>query len=271
MGCKMDQLNSTINEVETFRLSTSPFDLIRRTDANGASVWSARELMPFLGYPVWRNMNEVIDRAKLACVSRNMEVGSIFAPGIKKSGPGRPAVDVLMKRLGCYLVAMNGDPSKYQVADAQMYFADSTRKYEVALAEAIKPEFAPTSITTLGNAQLIDSIRLLSAQVLQLTNKINRLGSIDKPARQAKPPLAFDVDYFTDLETFIWTNYQQVLGGHTLKQSVADLVWANFSRDVRRSDIMGTVRKLFPKQRTTRLGPAETRKCGFANVERINL
>jgi hypothetical protein len=46
--------------------ANSPFDSLKRTDENG-DYWLARELFEPLGYVDWRNFQEAIYRARLAC------------------------------------------------------------------------------------------------------------------------------------------------------------------------------------------------------------
>ena len=113
----------------------SPFDAIRRVDSNGVEYWSGRDLMGLLGYPRWSDFNSVIDRAKLACKNSGNPVTEHFT-GIELKKPGskgRPSMDYFMTRYGCYLVALNGDPSKAEIAQAQSYFATKTREAETVI------------------------------------------------------------------------------------------------------------------------------------------
>src|SRR4051812_5796481 len=48
----------------------SPFDKIRRFRPDGVEYWSARELMPYLGYASWQKMEGVVERARLSCVKQ---------------------------------------------------------------------------------------------------------------------------------------------------------------------------------------------------------
>ena len=48
------------------------------------------------------------------------------------SGGQREVKDYLLSRFACYLIAQNGDPRKKEIAEAQAYFAISTRKQELA-------------------------------------------------------------------------------------------------------------------------------------------
>jgi hypothetical protein len=44
--------------------TVSPFDGLRRIDEHGNEYWSARDLMPLLGYSKWENFKNVIEVAK---------------------------------------------------------------------------------------------------------------------------------------------------------------------------------------------------------------
>lgn len=102
---------------------------------DGTEWWSAREMMPLLGYANWENMMSVIERARISARNTGIDPASIFLD-LKKNSEvlRRPGVDVQMLRFGCYLVAMNGDPRKPEIAAAQRYFALMTRAAEKAVA-----------------------------------------------------------------------------------------------------------------------------------------
>jgi hypothetical protein len=135
-------------EVPQTTFVTSPFDAIRRTRADGTEYWSAREMMPFLGYSGWRNIEAAVNRAKVSCENTGYVTADHFV-GVNtmidiSSGVVREMVDVHLSRLGCYLVAINGDPRKPEVAAAQNYFAVMTRAAEVnGLAQQAVPAQDP--------------------------------------------------------------------------------------------------------------------------------
>ncbi len=111
-------------------MGDSPFDVIRR-DSESGECWSARELMPLLGYTKWERFEDSIERARISAASAGHDVDaaiSRFREMVPQGGAAR--VDYKLSRFGCYLVAMNGDVRKREIAEAQTYFAVKTREAE---------------------------------------------------------------------------------------------------------------------------------------------
>ncbi|MCC5615433.1 hypothetical protein LC605_10190 [Nostoc sp. CHAB 5836] len=108
--------------------NSSPFNTIRHLDDNGNEHWLARELMELLGYKKWQRFVDAIDRAKIGCQNTGSSVLNHFTDAglYTRDVPS----DYRLSRYACYLVAMNGDPRKPEIAAAQSYFAVKTHEAE---------------------------------------------------------------------------------------------------------------------------------------------
>jgi len=106
-----------------------------KQEKQNLEFWSARDLMSVLGYVKWQKFTEVIERAKEACATSGQSCQDHFTGAGKlvltESSWNREIEDILLTRYACYLVALNGDPRKPQIALAQTYFATQTRKQEL--------------------------------------------------------------------------------------------------------------------------------------------
>lgn len=147
-------------------IRTAPFDAIRRVRADGTEFWSARALMAPLGYGAdWRNFAATVERAHAAATNQGYDVETLFVGVTEKSG-GRPREDFHLSRFACYLVAMNGDPRKPEVAAAQAYFAIRTRE-----AETTVPALTEDEIVAQALAITTRKVEALKARVHELEPK----------------------------------------------------------------------------------------------------
>lgn len=144
------------------RSGESPFDRIRREDERGEH-WSGRGLMPVMGYGAdWRNFADAVTRAKAACENSGEPVTRHFGDVTEKVTGGRPRADYRLTRYAAYLVAMNGDPRKPEIAAAQTYFAVKTREAEVRQSRPVPFEESsrlPDLSTFEGQLAVIDLLR----------------------------------------------------------------------------------------------------------------
>lgn len=111
----------------------SPFEAIKKEE-DGIECWYARDMMEQLGYKTWQKFEAALERAIKSCRNSGMRPSDHFAQVQRVvtigSGAERTITDYKMSRHACYVLAMNGDPEKTQVAIAQGYFAAKTRQAE---------------------------------------------------------------------------------------------------------------------------------------------
>ena len=122
-----------MNEIKEY--TANLFEDIKHLDNRGNEYWFARELQNILGYHQWRSINDLIERAKVACQESKYNIDDHFAVQRKMiklaKGATRNVVDYKLSRYACYLIVMNGNPKKEIIALGQTYFAIQTRKQEL--------------------------------------------------------------------------------------------------------------------------------------------
>lgn len=95
---------------------------------NGITHWDEGVLMQALGYESAQAFANALMKAKTACLTLGIECEDHFV----RQANGK----YLITRFGCYLVAMNGDPRKPEVAAAQVYFAAIAETFKTHLEHA---------------------------------------------------------------------------------------------------------------------------------------
>lgn len=123
-------MNEIVPEDESRLLSFEDFK-----HENGITYWWASDMMAMLGYESMTSFQKVIDRATSAFLSLGVKHHDQIIYQVRTKD-GKDQQDYKLTRFACYLVVMNGDPKKKEVAFAQAYFAEQTRKFEVYLQGA---------------------------------------------------------------------------------------------------------------------------------------
>lgn len=136
------------------RIADDDFEDFRR-DGDDGDRWSARSLMQLMGYARWENFEKPLTRAMQAARNTGGDVAHLFLGSQEKTG-GRDRADWLLTRYAAYLVAMNGDPNKPEVAAAQSYFAVKTREAETAAGELDELEVAERYVAALRRNRTLE-------------------------------------------------------------------------------------------------------------------
>lgn len=99
---------------------------------NGITFWWASEFMVMLGYDSMASFRKAIDKATKAFISLGIDQYDNIIR-VDREMDGRTVQDFKLTRFACYMIAMNADPRKQQVASAQVYFAEQTRQFELSV------------------------------------------------------------------------------------------------------------------------------------------
>ncbi len=101
---------------------------------NGFRYWYATDFMKFLGYNSFETFKKTINKAMTSCMTLNINVAENFIQE-RREVSGKTITDYKLSKFACYLVAMNGDPKKPNVAKAQAYFATITEAFQRYIEE----------------------------------------------------------------------------------------------------------------------------------------
>ncbi len=88
------------------------------SNENGFTFWYSSDFMKFLGYETIPSFNKALNKAIAACVTLNIDIIENFIQIERIDSFGKIGMDCKLSRFACYLIAMNGDVKKPQVAQA---------------------------------------------------------------------------------------------------------------------------------------------------------
>lgn len=93
---------------------------------NGITYWWASEFMKMLWYSDFKSFQKVIDKAIKTITSLWINIFDNIKQELNWDDQ-----DYKLTRYACYIIAMNGDSKQPEVALAQNYFAEQTRRFEI--------------------------------------------------------------------------------------------------------------------------------------------
>lgn len=139
----------------------------RKPQARTFRRWITSEVIPALR-TTGQNMAQAVERAQLAAQNSGVTCAFTAASNLvaRPQGGTVQAEDYLLDRMAAYLVAMNGDPRKPEVAAAQAYFAIQTQRAETAQpapAPAVDPEALSVAVSAAVSQVLEPMSRVASA------------------------------------------------------------------------------------------------------------
>lgn len=196
----LDNMSVGPDEESPFQVEPAVAQFESLGQSNGFRYWWASDLAAVLGYETPQGFRKAIERAMLALTSLNIPVyENIVEHPREVNGVKTP--DFKLSRFACYLVAMNGDPKKAQVAQAQQYFIQWAEACRLSLAEsntvervAIRAEISDHERTLSGTAKaagVVDYALFQNAGYRGLYNMNLSAIRLRKGVPQGRTPLDF--------------------------------------------------------------------------------
>lgn len=122
----------------------------RSARENGNHYWLAHDFMEALGYNNWTSFRSVVQKAMGICLELGIDTDDAFRPFSREDG----TKSWKLTRFACFLIAMQADAKKPEVAAAQAALAK--------IAEALVEE----KLATSGIARIEERSKLTSAEKL---------------------------------------------------------------------------------------------------------
>jgi DNA-damage-inducible protein D len=110
---------------------------------NGGKFWYARDFMGMLGYESFTAFQKPINKATATCVALNIPVTEHFRQ-VDRVINGQTLPDFKLTRYACYLISINGDVRKPEVAAAQAYFVTMAEAFRHYILDAENVERVQT-------------------------------------------------------------------------------------------------------------------------------
>lgn len=128
-------LSAPMNDDDVFHFDDTKPSFNGLALQNGFTYWYASDFMTMLGYSSLDVFLKAVNKAVGACTTLGIDVEGNFKRE-KRTINGATVNDYRLSRFACYLVAMNGDTKKAQVARAQVYFASMAEAFKRYVDEA---------------------------------------------------------------------------------------------------------------------------------------
>jgi DNA-damage-inducible protein D len=166
-------------DVSTHAHTMQKLEALKKVAENGKDYWLAREIAPILGYDYWHNFEIVVKKASTSLKKNGRNVANHIHETTARVTRGRDpnflGRDYVLSRAACYLIAMNGESSKVEIAGAQAYFAIQTRRMEEQDAKSVEVKSEDAKRLTL-RGKVTNSFKAVSRIASQVGVPSGRQG-----------------------------------------------------------------------------------------------
>lgn len=184
----------------------SPFDSIKQTRPDGSEFWSARGLMPSLGYRKWERFADAVEQARLVIEAEEGPLTAEREASRQREAFGRTRQvgdNFHLSRRACYLTAMRGDSRKPEIRAALLYFATKTREAEVAQARqfAIPSSFAGALELAARQARELEALQTENTELVETNARLSPKARVadDYEANPGITPTVFHKTHFPEV------------------------------------------------------------------------